>query len=71
MTSTDASTPELEWRKSSYSVANGNCVEVVAVPGAVMVADTAEPTRHMLRYSSQGWRRFVTAVRGGQFEKSG
>lgn len=31
------------WRKSSHSGANGNCVELAALPGAVGVRDSKDP----------------------------
>jgi hypothetical protein len=59
-----------DWRKSSYSVGNGACVEVATVSGAIAVVDSAEPSRHMLHYSSLAWRLFVAGVRAGRLGMS-
>lgn len=51
------------WRKSSHS-SQGNCVEVAAHSGAVLVRDTkthgAGPTHC---YSPSEWRTFLTTLR--------
>jgi hypothetical protein len=68
MTWTDAARREPDWRKSSYSVNNGACVEVGTVAGAVQVADTAEPNRRMLGYSARAWKLFIASVRDGRLD---
>ena len=32
------------WHTSSYSVGNGDCVQVAPAPGAVLVRDSKDPT---------------------------
>jgi hypothetical protein len=54
-----------EWRKSSYSGQDGNCVEVARnLPGLVAVRDSKEPGGAKLVVSRETWRVFVRGVRG-------
>ena len=49
--STDSST--LMWRKSSYSGANGQCVEVaVPAPSSIAVRDSKDPQGPSLSFSA-------------------
>jgi hypothetical protein len=54
----------LNWRKSSYSVANGQCVEVEAVPGTVIVRDTVSLAGGQVRFSARAWREFIARSKG-------
>ncbi len=54
----------LTWRKSKYSVANGACTEVAAIPGGVMVRDSLGGSDVRLRFASEVWREFATRVKG-------
>ena len=55
---------ELNWRKSSYSGnGGGECVEIGASPGAVVVRDTTDPTGPVLRFTPAAWRRFADQVK--------
>jgi hypothetical protein len=54
----------LIWCKSSYSVANGQCVEAVAVPGAVIVRDTVSPASGQVRFSARAWQEFTARIKG-------
>ncbi|MGW6919250.1 DUF397 domain-containing protein [Kitasatospora sp. NPDC054939] len=57
----------LIWRKSSYSGAQSNCVEIaVGVPAAVPVRDSKDPEGPALRFSPEAWASFVGAVRSGE-----
>jgi hypothetical protein len=58
----DVSTPE--WRKSSYSGnSGGNCTEVAATPGAVLLRDSHDPDGARLVFSAEAWRVFAAKVR--------
>jgi hypothetical protein len=55
-----------EWRTSSYSGANGDCVEVAtSVAGAVAVRDSKDRGGPVLRFSPASWQAFVEGVREG------
>ncbi|MDI3386278.1 DUF397 domain-containing protein [Streptomyces sp. B-S-A8] len=56
-----STTPELTWRKSSYSGAEGGqCVEVAATPDAVHIRDSKRPlTRPTLAVGREAWAGFV------------
>ena len=54
----------LNWRKASYSAANGGgCVEVADRADRVLVRDTQDRTGPVLRFSAAAWRRFADQVR--------
>lgn len=55
---------DLNWRKSSYSGnGGGECVEIGASPGAVVVRDTTDRTGPVLRFTPAAWRKFADQVK--------
>ena len=51
-----------EWRKSSYSSQDGNCVEVARnLPGLVAVRDSKYPDGGKLVVMQETWRAFLRA----------
>jgi len=56
----------MNWRKSSYSGgASGNCTEVAAVPGVVLVRDSKDPRGPVLAFGREAWDAFATALKAG------
>jgi hypothetical protein len=53
----------VEWRKSSYSVNNGACVEVMAEPCGIAMRDSADKSGSVIRYSSTAWRDFLVQLK--------
>ena len=52
------------WRKASYSGANGGeCVEVAGTAGAVMVRDTKNRDGETLSVPASAWQAFVAGVK--------
>jgi Domain of unknown function (DUF397) len=54
-----------QWRKSSYSNGQANCVEVATLsssPTAVAVRDSKKPGGAKLIFSKQAWRQFADAA---------
>ena len=52
------------WRKSSYSGADGGeCVEVASTSGTVMVRDTKDRDGSALSVPASAWRVFVARMR--------
>jgi hypothetical protein len=58
----------LTWRKSSYSAANGDCVETASCDGAVLIRDTKTRQHGHVTVLAEEWREFVAGLRNGGFE---
>ena len=61
----EAELPRVRWRKSSHSSANGQCVEVAPVAGAIAVRDSKNPAGPKLIFTRQAWMAFVDSVKCG------
>lgn len=59
-------TAHLEWRKSSRSTAEGDCVEVAVQPLAVAVRDSKNVSGPTLAFPAAGWDAFRADLRGKQ-----
>ncbi len=52
------------FRKSSYSVAQGACVEVgTKFPGLVVIRDSEDINGASVPLSPNGWRQFISQVK--------
>ena len=53
-----------DWRKSTYSSANGGqCVEAASAGGAIQVRDTADRDGATLSVPAAAWQRFTDALK--------
>jgi hypothetical protein len=57
------------WVKSSYSYANGDCVEIADFPdGTIGVRHSKHPEGAVLRFRSPEWAAFTRSVKAGEFD---
>jgi Domain of unknown function (DUF397) len=54
---------DLRWRKSSYSNAQAQCVEVAELAGAVAVRDSKDPAGPALMFTRAQWRAFTAGLK--------
>jgi hypothetical protein len=59
----DLSWGDATWRKSSYSTANSECVEVARTADAVGVRDSKNATGPMLTLAPNGWSALIDTLR--------
>ncbi|MER7128555.1 DUF397 domain-containing protein [Streptosporangium saharense] len=58
-----------EFRKSSLSGGNNNCVEVATnLPGLVAVRDSKDPSGPALAFTPAQWRSFIGHMNTGAFD---
>jgi hypothetical protein len=51
-----------DWRTSTRSSGNGNCVEVATVDGQVAVRDSKDRSGPVLAFGATAWRAFVLGI---------
>ncbi|WNI15347.1 DUF397 domain-containing protein [Actinacidiphila sp. ITFR-21] len=56
-----------QWRKSTYSGMENNCLEVAPVEGHVATRDSKDPAGPALVFSQEAWTAFVCGVTAGEF----
>jgi uncharacterized protein DUF397 len=55
------------WRKSSFSGANNNCVEIAGnLPGIVAIRDSKNPDGPALAVTRARWAAFMVEVKAGE-----
>lgn len=57
-----------EWRRSTRSGVNGNCVEVAYHGSAVAVRDSKHSTGPALIFTASEWQRFIDEAKRGNFD---
>ncbi|MEU6057184.1 DUF397 domain-containing protein [Streptomyces sp. NPDC047097] len=65
----DAEVARAQWRKSSYSGGNGQCVEVAQLTDAVALRDSKEPQGPTLAFTPPGFAAFVRGVADGGLDR--
>lgn len=60
-------TKQLNWRKSSFSGTQGNCVEVAIHDDGVYVRDSKDREGPVLRFTHAEWDAFKSGVTNGEF----
>ncbi|BFU42737.1 DUF397 domain-containing protein [Krasilnikovia sp. MM14-A1004] len=56
------------WRTSTRSGTEGNCVEVRLDDDAVVVRDSKDRSGPVLRFTDAEWRAFLAGARDGEFD---
>jgi len=51
------------WRKSTFSLSNGNCVEVGTGQGTVAVRDSRDPDGPVIDVSPRAWITFTAYIK--------
>jgi hypothetical protein len=61
---------ETQWRKSSYSTAGNNCVEVATPdgPADIAVRDSKNPDGGHLTFGAEAWRAFISDIQHGRYD---
>ncbi|GAA0968347.1 hypothetical protein GCM10009555_013560 [Acrocarpospora macrocephala] len=63
-----ASGKRIDWRRSTFSGVNGECVEVAVVDDTVAVRDSKHPSCAPLLFTPGEWVAFLGGVRAGEFD---
>ncbi|MEV0261691.1 DUF397 domain-containing protein [Streptomyces sp. NPDC050617] len=62
---------EAIWRKSSYSGAQGDCVEVADTDGSIAVRDSKACRGPALGFTRAAWSAFIGGVKHGALRRHG
>jgi Domain of unknown function (DUF397) len=61
-------TSEPKWRKSTYSNAGNQCVEIGWIGATIAVRDSKNPTGDHLTFGITQWRAFLTSIKNGTYD---
>lgn len=65
---TDSGQADITWHRSTASGGGGgNCVEVAAVDGSVLVRNSRDPLGSVLSFSCHQWAAFLQGMRNGEW----
>ena len=53
----------ISWYKSSFSMSNGDCVEIAQLPSGQVAVRDSKNTGPMLTFSRPDWRSFVIQLK--------
>jgi hypothetical protein len=59
---------KVEWRKSTYSTAQGNCVEAASLRRVVAVRDSKNPDGPKLVLTPAGWQSLTASLKAGRHD---
>ena len=62
----DECNPAESWRKSSYSMSNGQCVETARLAGGCIGVRDSMAIGATLRFGPEAWAAFLTELRTAQ-----
>jgi hypothetical protein len=51
------------WRKSSYSISVGECIEAISIYKEVGVRDSSNPDLNVMNFSFESWRKFIEDIK--------
>lgn len=60
--------PTGPFRKSTYSGAQGNCVEIAPTTGGVLVRNSNRPDEAAIHYTKAELAAFLSGVKAGEFD---
>lgn len=57
-----------DWRKSSFSAGQTNCVEFRRTGDGVEVRNSKRPETGTIAYTDSEWQAFIAGVKNGEFD---
>jgi len=56
------------WRKSTWSIANGQCIETATLDGRLVVRDSLDKAGPIATFTVGEWRTFLRDIKDGEFD---